>query len=187
MLDKKWTKMFGLGLARTGTSSLAHAFSLLGFSAAHLPGNIKKIDTCDFSDDVSVVMRFRWLDEQYPGSKFILTVREKKEWLNQCQKFFSLKPFPPGLKTRRWVFWVHRRVYGTHWFDREIWADAYDRHHAYVRWYFRNRPEDLLEMNICAGQGWERLCPFVGIDVPTIRFPHVYPLKTAERMFNRAR
>jgi hypothetical protein len=37
--------------------------------------------------------------------------------------------------------------------------------------YFRERPDDLLVLNICAGEGWERLCPFLGQDVPGIPFP----------------
>lgn len=185
MVDRGWTKVFGIGLSRTGTTSLSHAFRILGFSAVHLPVNVKAIDEADFSDDLSVTMRFRWLDQKYPGSKFILTTREKSEWLKNCREFFSTKPFPKGPKTRRWTIYVHNRVYGCRWFDEEAFFDAWDRHEAYVRSYFRDRPGDLLIMNICAGDGWEKLCPFIGVDPPGVAFPHVWKIQQVRKMYSK--
>ena len=40
--------------------------------------------------------------------------------------------------------------------------------------YFRDRPDDLLTINVCAGEGWEVLCPFLGFDtIPVEAFPWV--------------
>jgi hypothetical protein len=43
-----------------------------------------------------------------------------------------------------------------------------------VKEYFRDRPDDLLVMNICAGEGWEKLCPFLGLAIPKVKFPHEF-------------
>ena len=34
---------------------------------------------------------------------------------------------------------------------------------------------NLLRMNVCAGEGYEKLCPFLGIAVPNEVFPWVRP------------
>ena len=58
-------------------------------------------------------------------------------------------------------------------FDAEKFSAAYHRHHADVRRYFADRPDDLLEMNIIEGDGWEKLCPFLGLPTPAVPFPHL--------------
>ena len=40
-----------------------------------------------------------------------------------------------------------------------------------VKEYFRNRPDDLLVMNICGGEGWEVLCLFLNKPIPSVPFP----------------
>jgi hypothetical protein len=35
-----------------------------------------------------------------------------------------------------------------------------ERHDREVMEYFKNREEDLLVLDIAAGEGWEKLCPF---------------------------
>ena len=41
-----------------------------------------------------------------------------------------------------------------------------------ARGYFsKNRPNDLLVMNICDGEGWEVLCPFLNKPIPNVIFP----------------
>ncbi|MEJ7753802.1 MAG: sulfotransferase, partial [Candidatus Limnocylindrales bacterium] len=49
----------------------------------------------------------------------------------------------------------------------------YEGHNRAVAQHFRDRPEALLVMRITAGDGWERLCPFLGQAVPDMPFPHV--------------
>lgn len=51
-------------------------------------------------------------------------------------------------------------------------AYVYDLHVRNVRSYFQDRKDDLLELRICDGEGWEQLAPFLGMDVPSATFPH---------------
>jgi hypothetical protein len=64
-------------------------------------------------------------------------------------------------------------IYESVGFDRERFIAAYYRHHADVRRYFAGR-SDLLEMSIVEGEGWERLCPFLGLPTPDCAFPRVH-------------
>ena len=38
--------------------------------------------------------------------------------------------------------------------------------------FFKDRPDDLLVIDICSGEGFERLAPFLDRPVPTEAFPH---------------
>ena len=52
------------------------------------------------------------------------------------------------------------------------YIERHQQHITEVRRHFENRPEDLLELNLTAGEGWECLCPFLGRPIPPIPFPH---------------
>ena len=98
------------------------------------------------------------LDARFPGSKFILTTRERESWLRSCEQRWSL----PGRAKTRQARELYHRLYGVEHFDRAAFSAAYDRHVADVRRHFQGRPNQLLEMDIIAGQGFEVLCPFLG-------------------------
>ena len=51
--------------------------------------------------------------------------------------------------------------------------ESYRRHNAEVIEYFKNRPCDLLIMNM-ETSGWRELCPFVDKLVPARDYPHEY-------------
>jgi hypothetical protein len=65
-------------------------------------------------------------------------------------------------------------TYGANWFtDPDRLSYVYDTHRANVISYFKDRPGDLLVMDVCGGEGWEKLCPFLGLAIPNVPFPHV--------------
>ena len=43
-----------------------------------------------------------------------------------------------------------------------------------VKKYFKDRPEDLLIINIISDEGWEKLCPFLNKKIPKKLFPNVF-------------
>ena len=62
-------------------------------------------------------------------------------------------------------------LYGCTVFEEQKFLDGYDRFVRGVLEHFKNRIEDLLVINIVAGEGWNELCPFLGQPVPEIPFP----------------
>ena len=38
--------------------------------------------------------------------------------------------------------------------------------------YFADRPDDYLRFDMTKGDGFEQLCPFLGLDIPAEPFPH---------------
>lgn len=160
-------KVFGIGFGRTGTTSLTRALTMLGLSAKHYPSPKVNFDHFDALTDITVTARWRELDQQYPGAKFILTVREMEAWLDSCRRFFPLKKIRPW-----WAYVARYRCYRTIIFQEKMYRAAAIRHEAEVRKYFAGRPDDLLIMDVCAGDGWDKLCPFLSLPVPDQPFPH---------------
>ncbi len=163
-------KTFGIGLSRTGTTSLTLALEALGLSAVHFPTTMKQIKEHDAATDTPVAASFQFLDSRFPGSKFIYTVRDLPEWLESYRRFrgrrgnlFAAIPF---------IVKLQRHLYGGIDFDPERFRHAYARHDAQVRGHFAERLGDLLVVDICGGDTrWEPLCEFLGADVPDIPFP----------------
>ena len=68
------------------------------------------------------------------------------------------------------VFYIGTRLVG----DRDNLIkeklDSKKLHYSERKKYFKNRPNDLLVMNICSGEGWEVLCPFLNKPIPNVSF-----------------
>lgn len=185
-ISRGWpfNKVFGIGLSKTGTTTLDGAFTLLGLRSVHYPfpermvaGDLAFLDNLDAATDISITAYYRELDRRFPGSRFVMTTRPLEPWLASVERHFAardpkkyLGDSPAGI--------IRERCYGRRQFDRAAFIDAFHRHHAQVRDYFRPRPGDLLEMSICNGEGWSVLCPFLGLPTPHVDFPHLHKQPT---------
>jgi hypothetical protein len=161
-------KVFGIGFGKTGTTSLAAAMKQLGFRVKHSPRSLEQIAECEFANDIAVAWRFRLLDHAFPKAKFILTIRDVEPWLASCGDYVSRVRGGSPLRRLENRF----MCFGRTDFEAGDFAAAYQRHVAAVNAHFHGRPEKLLVMNVCAGEGWEALCPFLGIPPQTGPFPH---------------
>jgi hypothetical protein len=175
-------KIFGIGISKTGTTSLHAALEILGYRSVHFPVTMSEIDSHDAASDISVACRFAELDKLYPGSKFILTVRDLNQWLDSCDRHFSQRSSRDKLspKSRDFIVSCIRKVYGTAIYDPVLFKEAYQKHIQHVQDYFAKRPQDLLNLNIAGGEGWERLCPFVR--QPVLKLPFPYKNKNCESL-----
>ena len=180
-------KVFGLGLSKTGTSSLTAALNILGVSSIHYPhdqqtlselknGNFRLsiLETFQSITDLTAVPFYKQFDNEYPGSKFILTVREMLPWLRSCEMHWQLldewiNNFPEFQAAHSYFSDL---VYGGLTFERDRFADRYEAHVASVKKYFEGRKKDLLVLDICNGEGWGRLCEFLEVEQPSVPFPH---------------
>jgi 3'-phosphoadenosine 5'-phosphosulfate (PAPS) 3'-phosphatase len=174
------SKIFGIGLSKTGTTSLANALQILGYKTKDNMGVVKYaagdvssvdldlVDGLEALTDTPIPSFYRELDARYPGSKFILTVRDSGGWLKSCKKQFT--PRFAGVQTD-----AHKRLfidlYGTDAFDEQGFARGYEKFVNGAREYFKNRQSDLLIIDIAAGEGWGKLCPFLERPVPDVPFP----------------
>jgi hypothetical protein len=186
-------KIFALGLSRTGTSSLNEALRVLGHRAVHFPDDaatqteitnflarrtpelrLSLLTSMDALSDTPICATYQALDRAYPGSRFILTVRDKESWLESCHQYWRgpllrYLDGPTGAYIRR----INAAVYGVEDYDRMSFSSVYDAHIAGVLDYFSARPDDLLVMRICNGDGWEPLCRFLATAPPQSAFPRL--------------
>lgn len=172
------SKVFGIGLSRTGTNSLTQALQILGLNTIHFPTDYRHVYRYDAATDSPVALAFQVLDISFPGSKFILTLRgDREQWLLSMRFLFEILPQKWDIKTvhpRMSIPKLHRALYHTFldWDPIEL-SKAYDLHTQRVRSYFQERPADLLELDIPAGDGWDPLCSFLHKPVPEEPFPNV--------------
>lgn len=179
-------KVFGLGLSKTGTSSLAAALSTLGFRTVHNPTDDATVQSLLFgcvrcaitesSDavcDILFVRHFRELDLEFPNSRFILTTRSRDAWLASCRRHWADRYALLHDLTNEDL--VDFNVYGSTRFHERIFSSAYDTHYSAVRHHFKGRSQQFLDIDICAGQGWGPLCQFLGVPQPNVAFPHIKP------------
>lgn len=185
------SKCFGIGLSRTGTKSLAVALNLLGIRTKWYPQDydtyrdlvlanyrLRILEQYDGLTDTPVAPYYPQFDTHFPGSKFILTVRDKDAWLQSCrkhwEKFRIEEPEPDDAPhVRKFAQWIDCVVYGSRRFDADRWSWVYDRHVDNVKHYFRDRPEDLLVIDFPRGGGWPELCAFLGKAPPDQPFPKI--------------
>jgi len=170
-------KVFGIGFHKTGTTSLATALGYLGYRVTGPNG----VDNPNIAEDVyemafDLVGRFdafqdnpwpilyKELDDKFPGGKFVLTLRSTDDWIKSIVEHFNDSETP----MREWIYGVGQPKGNEH-----IYVERYERHNREVTEYFRDRGNDLLVLNITRGEGWEKLCPFLGKPIPGVGFPCV--------------
>ncbi len=68
---------------------------------------------------------------------------------------------------RRWIYGV-----GFPEGNEAIYVKRFEGHIEGVREYFKDRPEDLLVLDLPKGDGGNKMCPFLGVDIPNALFPH---------------
>jgi uncharacterized membrane protein len=181
------TRIFGIGLHKTGTTSLHAAMAILGLDSfhwgsgeapkiwqeVHSTGTSKTLEQWYALSDLPIPILYKKLDAAYPGSKFILTVRNEEKWLTSVERLWDPRYNPTRYIWDIWPFThrVHKALYGRETFDRQVFLERYRSHNAEVVEYFRYRSGDLLVMNFDAGAGWAELCGFLGAQVPDVPYP----------------
>jgi hypothetical protein len=179
-------KVFCIGFHKTGTSSLAAAFQMMGYSVCRRLGMLQDLiqdknvlelirnnhyneifkasSSYDAFCDNPWPLFYKELDEYYPNSKFILTIREEHSWLNSVLQYFK------NSETKiREIIYGEASPIG----NKELYLSRYRKHNADVIEHFKSRPKDLLIIDIEKEENqWTTLCYFLGKEIPNQVFPH---------------
>ncbi len=168
-------KIFGIGFHKTGTKSLASAFRKLGYKCCagvgiheeNLQENIYEmafsmVEKYDAFQDNPWPILYKELDLKFPNSKFILTVRDTENWIKSLVNHCKRRKTP----MRKWIYGKANPLG-----NEKLYIRRYEQHNQEVIEYFKDRPESLLIMDITKGEGWEKLCPFLGKEIPQVEFP----------------
>jgi len=99
--------------------------------------------------------------------KFIYTFRDENRWITSCEAHWEKTGELPDSRATR----LRMELFGTVEFNEKIFRAKNRKHDEDIKKYFKDRPDDLLVMNICEGDGWEVLCPFLDESIPNKPFP----------------
>lgn len=205
MIFRKKQKIFCIGRNKTGLTSLGHVMETVGYklgkqgkSELLLEDWAKRdftsiIEHCKSADafkDVpfSLDYTYQILDHEFPGSRFILTVRgSAEEWYESLLRFDTKAvgknrlPTAEDLKAysyRRtgWLWQLQELVYGINensLYNKEIYIRHYENYNKDVINYFRHRGDDLLVINISETNAMKTLCEFLNIEQNRFDMPHL--------------
>ena len=178
---KKKTKIFGIGMPKTGSTTLGTCFQKLGYN--HRPWSpenvelIREINRGNFTKTWKIIENFDsfkgnpWLliykkiDECYPNSKFILTLRRNSEtWWESLLRHVNRV----GHTEEQELTFGFTRLDE----NKDRCISVYEEHNKKIVDYFAERKNKLLIVCWETGSGWEELCSFLEQDIPDIQFPH---------------
>ena len=193
-------KIFVVGRNKTGTTSMEKALRQLGYrvgnqrAAEKLTPDWARRDfrrliaychSAEAFQDVpfSYPFTYQALDCAFPGSRFILTVRDSENQWYESVTRFAAKRLEKRIGERRlptwqeikqdpyvWTGWAYQNQifrFGSEVLqqdphDRQRLISDYRLHNASVVDCFRNRPDDLLVVNVSEPEAMQKLCRFLG-------------------------
>jgi len=177
-------RLFGIGMNKTGTTTFANAMRRLGVGPVASERIVHRTGITDLlmkDGNYEPALRFagvyrvfedrpwniwdmyRRLDERYPGSRFILTVRKPDTWWRSVERWTTVtKPHIAQL------YLEHLKAASL---SKKDMVEAYLRYNQEVCDYFGGR-KDFLVVDFEAGDEWKSLCSFLNLPIPDRRFPH---------------
>ena len=183
-------KVIGAGYGRTGTLSLKLALEQLGFGPCYHMVEVFKnpqaptwwLEAADHKSDWRKIFDgysatvdwpgatfYAELADAYPDAKVILTERDPEAWFASTQATIFPNATPPDVDAP--FPQMFRKVIGALFDNRmrehDHVIDVFKRHNAEVR--RRIAPARLLVYEVA--QGWEPLCKFLGVPVPSTPMP----------------
>lgn len=170
-------KVFGIGLNKTGTTTLGRCMKEFGFRHHSFDLDLTKsvcegdfdpalrvIDKYDSFEDWPWPLIYEEVDEKYPQSRFILTVRkDSSTWFESLKRHADRT----GPTEFRELIYGHAMPHDF----KSHHIDFYENHNSSVREYFAGR-DDFIEVCWEEGTEWKELADFLEKPIPDKPFPH---------------
>jgi len=171
-------KVFGIGLNKTGTTTLASCLRALGFRhtscdldlsrCAHrgdMEPIFERADQYESFEDWPWPLVYKEMDRRYVEAKFILTRRPNPEVWFSSLKRHALRTGPSEYRK---IAYGYEMPHG----EKDEHVRIYRSHNEGVRHHFQDRTDQLLEVCWEEGDGWEELGGFLDCPVPDADLPH---------------
>lgn len=172
------SKIFIIGLPRTGTTSISVALLDLGYKVAHCALTERSINTADVIADTPSYCDYQIFDKQFPQSKFIYLERDLKSWLPSIKSL--LKNMITGLTTTHGGFHptvrqcyekVFQRINDVNIHSDEHLSNCYNNHKKAANNYFKDRPDCFISINIGQTGAYRQMITFLDIESTKETFP----------------
>ncbi|KAI9496681.1 P-loop containing nucleoside triphosphate hydrolase protein [Zychaea mexicana] len=200
-------EIIGAGYGRTGTESLRIALNMLGFHTHHMTEMFERdghpevfqeayehpdheidwdmlYEGFDAAVDWPTAEFLAPLLKKYPNAKVLLTERDFDSWYTSVAN--TLHPMAHNVMAPSESAYM-RRIFSMvsviamggdivdpkRFSDKEAIRAKFEEHYNWVK---RTVPEDRL-LVLQLGEGWDRLCKFLGKPVPDVPYPRTNSTK----------
>lgn len=194
----QFVSVVGIGMPRTGTTTLKTALEILGLGDGyHLSVIINNPEHCNLwaeaalnpdsvdlgailcgyghASDTPVLYFYEQLMHRFPHTKFILTRRDPEQWYRSISKtIMNGEPETPELARMLQV------LRGDSLTSK---ASALQHMREHEERVLRTIPADRL-LVYQVTEGWEPLCTFLGRPKPAVAFPHVNDAASFHETYN---
>ncbi len=202
--DFEARKIFGIGLSRTGTTSLNAALNILGWHSVHWQNPLTR-ELIDHDDlflfeaftDITVSHNFEWLYHTFPNAHFILTERDEDDWAKSIAfHYYRIRNAngPADLAShvqKELMRFKANQITANLYSRHPTWKDAIIAFNSRVEAFFADKPPDrLLRIRITEGEGWDKLTtsPTLVVTVlPPIGTEIIVPLADSATFFGTLR
>jgi hypothetical protein len=160
------SKIFIIGLPRTGTTSISVALLEMGLSVAHTAFTKKAFEMADAVSDAPCFSDYMHLDVLFPNSKFIYLSRDLDKWLPSITML--LEKMAPWLDAKTGKFNPILKRSFHHTFSAELpltqseLEACYTQHEQAVKIYFEGR-DDLLSVDVSDPGSLLKVKQFLGM------------------------
>lgn len=176
-------KIFGIGLNKTGTTTLAKCLAELGFQdhvsvrrdllGKYREGRLNEIfsvvDAHQTFEDWPWPLMYKELFFRYgENGRYVLTKRRTPQvWLDSLKRHSLRTPIGKHCRLLAYGYNYPHGVEGYH-------LGFYEEHNRDVRNFFKYHGAEhlLLEISFDSGDGWSELCGFLGMPSPSELLPH---------------
>lgn len=158
--------VIGVGLPRTGTTTLIAALRILGIPKEQI----------HVGDQMNLPPnRYRSMADIYPQGKFIYTKRKTAEtWLNSVRSRTEVIKNNPAILRNREI------MYGSSEVISDIYLPVYYKREVEVLSFFQKKYSDEYRdrlLIVCweqnsSEENWRLLANFLSLPVPEVEFPH---------------
>lgn len=163
------SKIFIIGLPRTGTTSISVALLGYGFKVAHTAFTKRAFELADVVSDAPCFSDYQQLDKIFPNSKFIYLDRHRENWIPSVQML--LKKMMPELNMKTgYLNPVLKRSFNTtfellttaHPLSEQHLQNCYHKHQQEVSSYFLHS-NNFLNIDISKSNSLKKLLTFLNI------------------------
>ncbi|KAI9282458.1 P-loop containing nucleoside triphosphate hydrolase protein [Umbelopsis sp. AD052] len=198
-------EVIGSGWSRTGTAAMREALIDLGYDVHHMivimtdPTNDAALferayDGEDVDWDVAyknfnaavdypTCGFYKELMQKYPNAKVLHTTRDPEQWYESAKKtIYTFEQEKPPAEAPEHVKVAAKMISKNVWYgdfqgkfeDKEATIKLFKEHDEEVK---RTVPADRLLVFETGVDGWEKLCTFLGKDIPNKPWPHINTTK----------
>ena len=132
------------------------------------------LNTIDFFHDVPYSFNYKLINEQYPDTKYILTIRDENDWFNSLLYYQHI----PNMVNKNLLNIIYREYVILEEHKPKV-IDLYRKYNADAITYFKDKPDKILILNLCEKNKNEKdlldkIGSFIGKEIPSyFIFQHI--------------